>query len=1247
MTSVAMTILLTVTAFLGTWLIWRQRRDAATRELRHEHERLETTQAKLREKEEALRTHLENTFDVIFTLDGEGRFEFVSPSWERHLGYPGSDVLGKPYTVVVHPDDAPLCAEFFAQVMRSRRSGTSPPYRVQRADGVWRWFVSNGTPYVDAKGQLKATGVARDTTDQKRAEDLLRESEARYRALFEGSADGILIADIETKKFRYANQAVCTLLGYSEAELTTMAVPDLHPKDDLAQVLSGFEAQARGDQTLAPELRCLRKDGAIIYADVNSAATVIDGRPCIAGFFRDVTERKRADEALRETELKFRTAFATNPDACYLSALEDGEILEANVNFEKVFGYTREEAIHRTSLQLGIWVDPDQRKQLIAEVRSKGVVHDMRVVGRRKNGDIFWGLISATLLPIDGEPCLIGVVRDVSDLRLASDRLQRSLAMLARTESIAHLGSWEWEVATDTITWSDEMFRIFERDKSRGAPTYAEQATLCHPDDVLRFTSAVDAALKHATPFAMELRILRGADEPRVCLARGSVELGPGNDVARLFGSVQDITERKKAEVELRLAKEAAEAANRAKSDFLATMSHEIRTPLNGIIGTVGLALDGGDLTAHQAELMTLARSSGESLLSIINNVLDISKIEAGQMTIEMMAFDLLSTTEDVGKLFAQQVEEKGLELVLRYAPGTPRRFVGGMSHIRQVLVNLVGNAAKFCEHGQILMSVEEERRLEQEGVAVLRLAVEDTGSGLPPDTINGIFERFVQADVSTTRRYGGTGLGLAISKRLVEMMGGQIGVASVPSQGSTFWFTLPLPLDRSHVSARNPGADDVIGRRVLIVDDNAVTRRVTSEQAVSWKVRASVAASAAEALTELRAGVDSGDPYDIALVDAHMPEADGFALAKTIKADPTLRSVALILCASVLDKNVEEQCHEAGFAAFVTKPVGPSALLDEIVTLCAAQSAASDQSAGAPQVSAREAEPLPRRGFQARVLVVDDNATNQRVAQLQLESLGCRVDLAGDGLEAVTMARKLPYDMIFMDCEMPELDGFEATRRIRDLEIQSAVDDSASLGSSLAHTCPSHPHLPIVAMTAKAMAGDREKGLAVGMDDYLSKPVRMGDLAGALERWLPAVGPVSPEPVAGTVPDVSPTEAAECVDLDPAAIENLRALAAGADTTLFAQILKGFSADAKKYLAAVRDAIAKNDAACVRRAAHTLRGASLNLGALRLAQTCGQLESVVAADDLATASPLLVQLESALDRVASRIEGQLSRDRQ
>ncbi len=764
----------------------------------------------------------------------------------------------------------------------------------------------------------------------------------------------------------------------------------------------------------------------------------------------------------------------------------------------------------------------------------------------------------------------IGTVYVQSDLTEMRERVNRYtvlvLIIVLGSSLVAYLLSAKLQLAISepirNLAWTTMMVAA---DKN-----YSIRAVKQSEDELGLFIDGFNDMLCQIQRRDMELQNARDGLERRVQERTRELE--------------EEIAERKRAEEELQRAKEAAEAGSRAKSEFLANMSHEIRTPMNGVIGMTELALD-TDLNAEQREYLNMVKSSADNLLRVINDILDFSKIEAGKLDLESIRFNLWHAVGETLKPLAVRAHNKGLELSFQIQSDVPEGLLGDPGRLRQLLMNLVGNAIKFTERGEVVARVETESRTTD--AVTLHFVVVDTGIGISPEKQRLIFEPFAQADGTTTRRYGGTGLGLTISRRLVALMGGRLWVESQPGHGSAFHFTANFGVAETPPAERELEADALENLPVLVVDDNETNRRILGEMLSHWRMIPSLSDGARTALRALEQARSDGKPFGLVLLDAQMPQVDGFALAAQIERRPDLAGITIMMLTSNDERGDAERCRELGIAQCLTKPIGQSELLQSILLVLGQRAQVVAPSERSDSAAGNVARSL-------RILLAEDNPVNQGLAVRLLEKRGHAVIVANNGKEALEALEKTDFkgfDVVLMDVQMPEMDGFEATAVIRDREKRSGG------------------HQPIVAMTAHAMKGDKQRCLEAGMDGYVSKPIRATDLFKEIAEHVPSAAAPAQEPTkpAGPVP-------AEVLDR-VALLERV-----DGDGDLLAEMVELFLSDYPQLLTAVRSAAAQGDAKALERAAHTLKGSVSNFAAPAATAAAFALECMGREGDLSKA---------------------------
>jgi len=847
-------------------------------------------------------------------------------------------------------------------------------------------------------------------------------------------------------------------------------------------------------------------------------------------------------------------------------------------------------------------------------------------------------LKSVKRILIQGQEKFIETFVDITDYKKAEEQIAHQRRRLENIIEGANIGTWEWNVQSGETEFNERWTEILGYMLDELSPVSIKTwIDLSHPEDLKKCKELMGRHFSGELPYYdCEFRMRHKNGNWVWLLDRGKVlERTDDGRPLRMSGTRIDITDRKHAEqelIELNICLEdaiirantmadKAEIANVAKSEFLANMSHEIRTPMNGVIGMTGLLLE-TDLSDEQRRYAETVLSSGESLLSLVNDILDFSKIEAGMLELEVLDFDLHIMLDEFAATMAFKAHEKGLELIYFIDPAAPVLLRGDPGRLRQVLTNLSGNAIKFTRKGEVVIRVS--LVSETDGESLLRFSVHDTGIGIPKDKIGLLFEKFIQVDSSTTRQYGGTGLGLAISKQLAEMMGGEIGVNSEESRGSEFWFTAQFTRQPEGTQAEPPLPSDLHEVKILIVDDNATNREILSTRLESWGMLPAESEDGPSALQMLHQAMDAGDPFRIAVIDMQMPGMDGEALGRVIKSDNRLNNTRLVMMTSLGIKRDPRRFDEIGFDAYLAKPTRHYELLKVLSSLLSASSVPDAQ-----VKPARPQQTLPINtddssfnrmrilaDLGVRLLVVEDNLTNQQVVLGILNNLGLPAYAVGNGAEAVETLKILPYDLVLMDVQMPVMDGIEATKRIRNAEPGDV-----------------NANIPIIAMTAHAMQGDREKCLEAGMNDYISKPISAKVLVAKLDKWLSQRFEdhhKSPE-----IKNIGQSPEKELGVFDfKAMLERLMD-----DEALAKIILKGFLSDIPLQIQALKGFLEAEDAKGVERQAHTIKGATSNVEGYSLRDVAFKMEKAGKAGDLNAVKGLMDELEAQFSRLKEAIE--------
>jgi two-component system, sensor histidine kinase and response regulator len=1103
-------------------------------------------------------------------------------------------------SLLVHPEDLERVRSAVQGFLGGEGREFEAEYRVRHKDGSDRWRLTRGVAVRNPQQKpVQFIGSFVDITELKQAGEALRKSEQRFRTFVDHATDAFFLFD-DRNVVLDVNRQACQSLGYPREELLGITPHDFDP-DMTPAILNEIERKLADGQLMAFESRHRRKDGTTFPVEVRGQTFWEGGRRFTVASARDITERKLSEEALRESEERFRGTFE-NAAVGITHCDVHGRYLRVNQKYCEIAGYSREDLLSRNFNDLTHREDlaatrdkfiPLTRGDISSYSLEKRLVH--------KDGSSAWiNVFCSAQKNAMGEPVhFISIVQDVSERKRLEQELRESEhRWRSITEALPQL------VWTATPDGACDYFST-QWTQYTGAPAIEllgwQWLQTLHPDDrepTRQFWSD-SVAGRHV--YDIEYRVRRFDGEYRWFKTRGVPIRDSDGRIFKWFGSCTDITDGKRAADELRLAKEAAESANRAKDEFLANVSHEIRTPMNAIMGLTSLVM-GTNLNEGQRQSLATVKSAANNLLGIINDLLDFSKIEAGKLELDLGEFSLRAALGDTLRALAVRAHQKGLELASNVHSDVPDALIGDAGRLRQVLLNLIGNAIKFTENGEVVVQVSPDANAASKSDQVhLLFTVRDTGIGIPVEKQATIFRAFEQEDSSTTRKYGGTGLGLTISAQLAGLMGGKIEVESEPGEGSTFSFTARFGRSAGVAEAGAGESSDLLENlRVLIVDDNVANRQILEEWLRTWRMRPMAVGDGAAAVNALRQAVEAGAPYSLVLLDGRMPDADGLTVALQIRHHVDISSTRIILLPSE-DSSIDiARSREMGISAYLLKPVQQSELLETIGRVMGRTT--SDPALAKMAASTPESKELSSPATRLQILVAEDNEFNVILLKQLFDRRGHGAHITGNGREAVELATGGAFDLLLLDIHMPEMDGFAVARAIREQERASGN------------------HLPIIAFTARTGKADRERCIAAGMDDFLSKPVQADALWEVIDRVVAARTAVDDHDLGL---------------LDPRTLLG----ACGGEQAILESICRTIQTSVPNQMARVRSAMNDKDAPRLRDAAHLLRG-TLSAFSTVAGTAAAKIEDAAALGQTEQTAPMVARVESICSELVEQVRG-------
>ncbi|MFP4458263.1 MAG: PAS domain S-box protein [Candidatus Zixiibacteriota bacterium] len=1136
------------------------------------------TQEKLAKSEEKFRKLVENANDIVFTLDQNGIFHYISPNWPKIIGHDVSEVEGKAFVDFVVEEDIPKCADFLQKILSGEKVKEGVEYRVIHKNGKIHWNKATGSILeIDDNDNMLFLGIGRDITEEKKREELLKRSHYLMNQTEILAQTGGWEYDMETGKLEFT-KGIYVIMGIPIGkEITMQDIVEVHHPDDQRIVIETFGNLRKNGIAFDVEARIIVNEN-IRWVRVRGGPVKENGRLVrLIGALQDITEQRKNQKALEASETRNKAIVQSMPDF-FFTMDESGNFLDIQFNDEnlliippkKFIGKNVKEVLPKHIAELTI----ENIKKTFETRQLQRFEYELNEEKKR--------YFEARIVKAS-ENSVLCIVRDITQEYKNREQIDFQAKLLEMAEQAITATDTEGKILYIN-PYGEKLYGV-KLDEVKGENLFNHVLPDPNSFDFKKLMKVEEGGI--TKEFELELRDSSGRVFP-AHISTSTINDNAGNLIG-FIGVSDDISERIEKQEKLKKAVEEAKAANQAKSIFLANMSHEIRTPMNGVIGMSSLMLK-AKLDPIQEKYAKTIQSSAELLVSLINDILDLSKIEAGKLQLESVDFDLRELFYDFGNSMAFRAQEKDIEFICTLEPDIPAYFKGDPERLRQILTNLTGNALKFTDEGEVVVygRMLEDSSERGDNKVKLKFSVRDTGIGISKDQQANLFESFTQADSSTTRKYGGSGLGLSISKQLAEIMNGEIGVESEKGKGSVFWFTVEL--EKSKMQIEISEKIDLTGVRILVVDDNETNREIMAAILESWQIEYEVSENAQNAIDRMHRAHKAKKPFRIAILDMQMPNIDGKMLTGMIRKEEKFDSIDIVIMSSMGNQLDMPDAKELRIKAYLNKPVQQSDIYNCLSQILIQ----SDKSPEEHKLITKNV--LDEMNMKsARIMLVEDNIVNQHVANEMLKNIGIEPKVFDDGQQAVDELKKRSYDLVLMDVQMPNMDGLSATRYIR-----------SQLNS----------RIPIIAMTAHAMHGDQNRCIEAGMNDYIPKPISPDVLKEKIEKWLPERRDNSTIIHKDSLKFTTEEKDNKKIDreiFDPSRLEK----ASMGKKTIEKKIINLYLEDIPKQLKRLDKFHSQKDFDSLSRQGHKIKGSSANIGANKMSKIAEEIERKAAQHDI------------------------------